>query len=112
MKNRFYKLQKAYQQWQSLDNPKRQQLSYQLRRYRLFNCWYLAILTIIAIPLIYWAFFMSQPTGQGLKQLGAVLIIIGYGLVVHRTIWTHKAYRFVVNELEQNTTDEQEQTHS
>lgn len=108
MKNRFYKLQKAYQQWQNLDNQQRQQLSHQLRRYRLFNGWYLVILTMIALPLIYSAFFMSQLSGQGLKQLGAVLIIIGYGLVVHRTIWTHKAYRFVTDELQKNTTDKQQ----
>lgn len=101
MMNRYYKLQKSYQKWQQLTQEQQAKLCDQLRRYRKFNCYYLIILTVIAIPLIYSAFFMAQQTGQGLKQMGAILILIGYGLVVRRTLWTHRAYHYVDQQLKQ-----------
>lgn len=103
MMNRYYKLQKAFQKWQQLTLDQRNNLCEQLRRYRKFNCYYLAILTILAIPLIYSAFFIHHQSGSGLNQLGAILIIVGYGFVVRRTLWTHNSYQFAYSNVQNST---------
>lgn len=106
--NRFYKLAKAYKKWEDLTPDQRSKLCEGLRKYHRFNVYYLAILTIITIPFLYKHLLSHSGSTNGLMLAGIVLLIIGYIMLIFRTLWTHNAYQYASQNL--NKADDSQQT--